>query len=145
MKIKTTDEMKRLNFLTGEIEAAYHKAALKFNLSDSAMMILYTIYTKGGSCMLNEITRFSGTCKQTINSALRKLESDNIVFSEYIGRKKKKIYLTEKGSELTDKTVYRLIEIENKILDEWSFEEREAYLNLTQKYLRGLNEKLEKL
>lgn len=83
-------EMKRMNYLTNEIDGAYHEAALKLGLSDSGMMILYTICNNGDTCLLNDITRLSGISKQTINSALRKLENEGIVYLEnFSGRKKK--------------------------------------------------------
>ena len=42
MKELMTAELKRFNYLTNEIDAAYHEAALHLGLSDSALMILYT-------------------------------------------------------------------------------------------------------
>ena len=35
--------MKRFNYLLGEMDAVYHEMALKLGLSDSAMIILYTV------------------------------------------------------------------------------------------------------
>jgi len=70
-------QMKHFNLLLSEIDAAYHDAALRLGLSDSAMLILYTICWCDGECLLSDIT--SGASKQTINSALRKLEADNII------------------------------------------------------------------
>ena len=37
------NDMKRFNHLISEIDAVYHEAALKLGLSDSAMLILYTV------------------------------------------------------------------------------------------------------
>ena len=36
-------QMKRFNLLLSEIDVAYHDAALRLGLSDSAMLILYTL------------------------------------------------------------------------------------------------------
>ena len=84
------EEMKRFNYLTTEIDAAYHEAALKLGLSDSALLILYTICNCGEACLLHDITRLSGISKQTVNSALRKLEDEGVVYLEsFSGRKKK--------------------------------------------------------
>lgn len=68
--------MKRFNYLTTEIDAAYHEAALKLGLSDSAMLILYAICNSGDECPLSDIPHLSGISKQTVNSALRKLEHE---------------------------------------------------------------------
>ena len=77
-----TSELKRLNYLTSEIDAAYHEAARKLGLSDSTMMVLYAACNNGGSCLLSDICKISGTSKQTINSALRKLEADGLIYLE---------------------------------------------------------------
>lgn len=135
-------EMKRFNYLLGEIDAAYHEAALKLGLSDSAMQILYAVCNHGDGCLLNDICRLSGTSKQTINSALRKLEEEGIVYLEAFRGRKKKVCLTEQGKSLAGDTVFRIIEMENEIFESWSDSEREIYLELTQRYLSSVREKI---
>lgn len=76
-------EMKRYNHLMSEIEAAYHQMSLKLGISDSAMIILYTICDTGDCCLLQDICRRSGISKQTINSAIRKLEAENDIFASW--------------------------------------------------------------
>ena len=140
-----TEEMKRFNYLTTEIYATYHEVALKLGLSDSAMLILYTICNNGESCMLNDICKLSGTSKQTINSSLRKLESEGIVYLERANGRRKKVCLTVKGKDLTNNTVVRLIKIENEIFCLWTKTERDTYIQLSQKYLTTFKDKIEKL
>ncbi len=93
--------------------------------------------------MLSEITAATG--KQTVNSALRKLEADGIVISELSDGRKKKLRLTEKGRQLAERTVSRLIRIENEIFDLWSDEDKEAYIGLTKRYLTMFKEKMNEL
>lgn len=145
MKDLMTTPLKRFDHLTNEIDAAYHEAALRLGLSDSALMILYTICTFGSSCLLRDINRLSGVSKQTINSALRRLEADGVVFLETLDGRKKRVCLTEKGMELADRTAVRLIKIENDIFSSWPKKEREMYLELTQKYLDHFREKIKDL
>ncbi|MDE5964097.1 MAG: MarR family transcriptional regulator, partial [Eubacterium sp.] len=104
MKIYVSKEMKRFNHLISETEALYHEISLKLGLSDSALSILYTICNNGVSCPLNEICNISGISKQTINSSLRKLEADDIVYLEQISGKSKNVCLTEKGKSLAENT-----------------------------------------
>lgn len=136
-------QMKRFNLLLSEIDAAYHDAALKLGLSDSAMLILYTICWCGGECLISDIT--SGASKQTINSALRKLEADDVVYLKAFEGRKKKVCLTEKGNQLVKDTVFRLIEIENAIFDCWSGKDKNTYIELTQRYLTDFREKIKEL
>lgn len=136
------EEMRKFNYLIGEIDAAYHKASQKLGLSDSAMEILYIICNHGEECQLSRICSLSGTSKQTINSALRKLEAEGVVRLETLTGRRKKVCLTPQGKALTDNTVSRLIEIENEIFSSWSKQERELYLRLTQRYLISIKEKI---
>ena len=138
-------EMKRYNYLTTEIDAAYHDAALKLGLNDSSMLILYTICNNGEECLLNDITRLSGISKQTVNSALRKLEGEDVVYLENFNGRMKKVCLTDKGKNLVKNTVLRVVKIENEIFASWSEEERKVYLELTQKYLSSFKEKIKEL
>lgn len=141
----TTKEMKRLNYLISETDAVYHEAYLKLGLSDSEGQILYTICNNGDSCPLSEICRLSGISKQTVNSALRKLEREGIVYLEAYAGRRKRVCLTEQGKALAERTVVRLIGIENGILDSWSREELGLYLQLTERYLEELRGQIRKL
>ena len=145
MKACSSRNMKRFNHLLGEIEAVYHEMALKFGQSDSVMNILYTICDYGDSCPLQEICRRSGISKQTINSALRKLEREGIVYSEQAGVKGKNVCLTEKGKELAGDTAVRVIEAENGILASWPEEDVKRYLELTERFLVGIKEKAKEI
>lgn len=132
---KTFDTLKRYNHLMWEISAVYHDAAVKLGLSDSAMDILYTVALEGGSYPLSDICKLSGLSKQTVNSALRKLESENVVYSKAQNGRKKLICLTESGKKLAERTVSHIIEIENKIFSSWHPEVLTAYISNTQRYL----------
>ena len=140
-----TPEMKRFNYLSNEIDAAYHEAALKLGLSDSVMLILYAICNNGDKCLLSDIIRLSGVSKQTVNSSLRKLENEGIIYLENFKGRKKSVCLSEKGKTLVKNTVFRVIEIENEIFGSWSEEELRLYIELTEKYLHSFKEKIEEL
>lgn len=140
-----TEGMKRYNYMMSELDAAYHEASLKLGLSDSAMQVLYAICNHGESCLLNDICKLSGRSKQTINSALRKLEAEGIVYLEAFDGKKKRVCLTELGKELVKDKVVRLIEIENAVFGSWSKEELDMYLTLTQRYLTSFKENIREL
>lgn len=136
--------LERYNILFTETNRAYHDMALRLGLSDSAMHILYSLCSLGESCPLSDIT-CGGISKQTINSALRKLEAEDIVYLESSGGRKKTVCLTEKGKELADRTARRVIAIENEIYDSWTAEERQVYIDLNRRYLDSLREKMKEL
>ena len=141
MKNEIITDFKRFNYLNNEIESAYHEASLKLGLSDSAMIILYTVCNNGENCPLSDIYHLSGISKQTINSAVRKLEKDEIIYLRTAYGRKKTVYLTDKGKILAENTVLKIIEIENEIFGSWSAKERKLYIELTQRYLEAFKNK----
>ena len=72
--------MHQVNCLASDLDSLYHQAALKLGLPDSVMMVLYLLYERDGSYPLNEIRKETNIRKQTLNSAIRKLESEDIVY-----------------------------------------------------------------
>ena len=145
MRETTSKIMKRFNYLLGELDAVYHDMSLKLGLSDSAMNILYTICDQGDRCLLQNICRWSGLSKQTINSAIRKLETEGVVYLERAGSRNKDVCLTEQGMELAERTVGRIMQAENEIFASWTEEDVEKYLELTAHFLAAIREKVEQM
>lgn len=132
-------EMRRYNHLAGEIDGVYHEMSLRLGLSDSAAIVLYTICDS--PCLLRDICRRSGLSKQTVNSALRKLEREGVVYLEPVSARSKRVCLTEAGRDLAARTAGRIIQIENDIFAAWPREDVERYLELTERYLLALRER----
>lgn len=145
MNTRSSKELRRYNYLAGELDAAYHEINVKLKMSDSAMTILYAICDQGEACLLRDIYGQFGVSKQTINSALRKLEEEKLVFLEAVDAKNKRVCLTTKGKETANRTAKRIIEVENDIFSSWEEEEVEKYLELTERYLRDFRERSSKL
>ncbi|GLC80752.1 MarR family winged helix-turn-helix transcriptional regulator [Lacrimispora brassicae] len=134
-----------LRCLSGEVNALYHEAAVRMNISDSVQNILYVLYNSGERCLQSDIYKQSGISRQTINSAIRKLENDEIVYLEQgIGRNTI-VCLTEKGKTFAAEKSQFLFDIENKIFDEWTANEQQEYLRLTEKFRDSLKRQLETL
>ncbi len=132
--IRPISDILRFNNLNCEINAVYHVVSVRLGISDSAMQILYTVCCIDGNCTITDVCKMTGISKQTINSSLRNLESDGIIRLEKCGRRKQ-IRLTDKGEKLTETTVQLVIEAENRVFSQWTAEERQQYILLTQKYL----------
>lgn len=116
MKPCVSEQLQYYNLLTSEIDEAYHNASLKLGLSDSAMMILYALCSRENPCPLLEIAKLTGISRQTIHSAIKKLEAQGILTLESPGGRRKLVRLTEEGMELAEKTAGRLIKIEMRSL-----------------------------
>ena len=139
------EKLQRINQLISETDGLYHQASLKIGLSDSASRILYALYTAGGSCPLSDIYKDAGISKQTVNSALRKLEEEGAVRLEQHHGKAKLVFLTEQGRDKANQTVSRLVDAEIGAFASWSEEEIDTYMALTNKYLVTFREQVKKM
>lgn len=139
------EKLQRINALMSETDSLYHQASLKIGLSDSASRILYALYTGGGVCLLGDIYKDFGISKQTVNSALRKLEQEGTVLLEQHHGKAKRVLLTPQGKETAAETVARLVDAEIGAFSRWSEEEIDTYIALTNKYLVTFREQVKKL
>lgn len=131
----------RFNYLMSEISCTFHEIAVKLGFSDSAMMVLYALCNSGRECLLSDIIRLSGLSKQTVSSALHRLEEEKIISLQPFQGRRKKVCLTSRGEQLMQNTVCRVIQMENEIWGSWTDREQELYLELTRRYLSALREK----
>lgn len=145
MKKKYISEIKRINYLTNELDSLYHKSSLKLGIADSVSIVLYTIYDSGNECMLTDIYKQSGISKQTVNSAIRGLEADGILYLKQHTGRSKKVILTDKGKEYVQRTSARLQQAEMDAFDTWTEEEIRTYIRLMEKYAECFRLKIEKL
>ena len=139
------NEVRRINLLHSEIGNVFHEMSMQLGLSDSVSSILYTICNFGDSCLLGEIVSMTGIPKQTVNSALRKMEGEGILRVETADQRRKRVVLTENGKVLARRTVGRMIRMENEIFTSWQEEELALYVALTRRYLDQLKGKAKEL
>lgn len=139
------DNIKKLNDIIARTERVYHTAAAKLGLSGSVMHILYSVSINGGSCPLAFIINETGISKQTINSALRNMERDGLVYLESHTGRQKAVCLTQEGTLLAQKTAMVLLSAEKEILTGWDKEDFENYIALSQRYLDDISAKVKDL
>ncbi len=145
MKPNDYAKIQRINCLANDLDKLYHQAARMLGVSDSVMFILYMLYEKGDRCLLSDICAASGISKQTINSALRKHEREEILYLEQDKVRSKRVCLTEKSVGYMNKTAGRLYELESSALSGWNTEEFESYLKFMKKYNTCFAAELQKL
>lgn len=132
-----------LNYLTSELDGLYHQASVRIGLADSAMRILYAIYDNGDGCLLHTICQQSGISKQTVNSAIRKLEEEGILYLVQGKGKNKKVMLTEKGKAYLEQTAAKIYAAESRAFAGWTEAELEEYLRLTEKFAESFREQVQ--
>lgn len=145
MNNKHINEIRRINYLTTELESLYHQSSLKLGITDSISVVLYSIHDAGGECLLSDIYKNSGISKQTVNSAIRGLEADGILYLEQHNGRSKKIMLTDKGKDYVQKTVARLCQAEADAFDSWTEDEVSTYIRLMEKYADCFRQQIENL
>ena len=145
MNQKSAEAIHRINYLTSELDALYHTMSQKLGISDSVSRILYTIYDSGNTCPLCDVYKKTGISKQTVNSAIRSLETDGVLFLVPYEGRSKKIVLTDKGEELVRNTAARLFAAEARVFAGWSTEETDCYLHLIEKFVTGFRKEAEAL
>lgn len=145
MQPQRLNEIHRINYLTSEMDSIYHQASLRLGISDSVSIILYTIQDKGESCLLSDVYKSSGVSRQTVNSAIRRLEADGVLYLEPYAGRAKKIVLTNKGRDYIRQTVARLLEAEIRAFDGWSEDEIKTHISLMEKYTESLRRQIHQL
>ena len=129
---------------TKKLDDVYRSAAKSCGISECAFWILYTLRVERAPLTQSEICALQYQPKQTVHSALKRLEADGLLKLAHGGnRKSKYVCLTEKGARLAERTVDCIAEAEAEALLGLSDGEREALFSLLQKYNRLLRARLD--
>ena len=138
---KTLDEYNRIFKENDEI---YREAAKKLGLSDCAFWILYAVRSSEDVLTQSDLCYSQYQPKQTINSALKKLEREGyLILRCEDNRRSKQIYLTQKGTGLAENTVDKVIFAEVEALSGLTMAEQQEFLKLFRKYTDCLKEKIQ--
>lgn len=127
------------------MESAYHEAAKKMQLSDSEFSILYIFSNYPDGCKQSALYKEAYLSKSTVNSAIRKMEQKELLYLTPGDGRNTMVFLTEKGKELMEKTVYPIIQIENDIYNSWTKKEQELFLRLNRDFAERLLDEVRKL
>lgn len=140
MSVKTNRMcVSEYNQLLKECDTIYHSAAVKMGLSDCAFWILYTLQDTQKTYKQSDICDIASMSRQTVNSALKKLEQDGyLVLRRIDGKMGKSIHLTEKGEQFVQQNIVPIMAAEETASSMFSDEEKEQFL----KTFRSLVERL---
>ena len=134
-------KMLELNEILKETDDLYRNLAKKFKMSDCMIWILYILREDDRSVTQSDICNMMYMPKQTVNSSLKKMESEGYIELLNINDKRsKQVCLTEKGVDLANNTVDIIISKENNALSKMDKEEQALFINLFKKYKDLLKE-----
>ncbi|SFL07475.1 DNA-binding transcriptional regulator, MarR family [Lachnospiraceae bacterium KH1T2] len=140
---KQNQTMQQYNAIYSETTNEYHELNRRLGLSDTESIILYAV-SLDENVSQKAICGLSGLSKQTINSAVKKMIREGILES-LSGRKNEKLVPTVKGNKIIEEKVNVIVDIENRILQSWTEEEKEIFLELNKRFLNSLKEECDKL
>lgn len=136
-------KLSEYNSILKENEDIYRMAAKKLGLPDGAFWILYTLREANQEMTQSEVCHAMYQPKQTVNSALKKLEHDGIIeLLEMKDKRSKRIHLTEKGERLARETVDKVIAAEQRALSDMEDEEQEVFFALLHKFTKLLQQNI---
>lgn len=145
MILEASQELKEVNRLYKELDDIYHDISVRLGISDSVLIILYSIVEMGNGCIQKDISERFSISRQTINSAIKKLQSQGYIILKQGKGRDMHIYLTPDGKEYAQDIVGPVMELENSVFKEMSPEESREFLRLSQKYVSLFREKVKQI
>ena len=143
----TKEKLNQMNRQARETDSLYHKAALRFGMSDCTFWILYVLLSEEGELTQQDLCEQWNFIKQTLNSAVNGLcRKGYLILEQVPGTKNRKILrLTKAGMDYAKGTVLKVIEAEQAALDRMEDGQLHQLLKLKRKSLALLSEEFEKL
>lgn len=137
--------IREFNEADKEMNIIYHRLARHYRLSDSVFWVLYLL--GGGPMTQTKLCSALFLSKQTVNSALKKLESRGYLRMESMSgdRRNKLLSLTARGEELLRLAVEPTLSMEERAFLRLTPEERRTFLDLSHRYLNAIREEAEPL
>ena len=148
MKEMTFEEFSReVNNVYKKNCEVYYKLASHFGMTETMFDILYFVRENDGGYTQAQLCDSLYLRKQTVNSALKKLEKDGVIYlSQDSGnRKNKTIHFTEKGKELAHNIVDPIFELEKRAFERLTPQEREGVLYYGRRHIDVLEDETKKL
>lgn len=130
------DILIRYNRIFKDTDKIYHNFAKSYGLSDCAFWILYLLRETDTQYTQAEICNMLSLPRQTVNSALKNLQSEGYISLTPVenNKKSKILVLTEKGEGLAKNSADMVLKAEIKVLRQFSENELQLFLLLSEKY-----------
>ena len=145
MAEKTNEILREFDRVNREWNDLYHEVALRMGISDSTYSIFYILYNLGDGCLQRDICYEAFANKQTINSAIRKMEKDGYIYLQQGRGRDKHIYLTDTGKQFAEKYIVPIVQSENSAVMALKPEEQKELLRLVKTYVENLKSRLKEL
>lgn len=123
-----------------ETDALYSAVAERSGMSSAMFWTMYAVCSKDGSCAQKDVCGICAMSKQTVHSALKKLQTQGYLYLDVspADRRSKYIFLTELGECYKREKLYPLFEAEKAAFQQMDQRDREGLLHGSRAYLRQL-------
>ena len=145
MTLHLSQKQNEFNRLNKAISELYHDISVQIGISDSVFDIFYAIIALGDGCCQKDICDYAFTSKQTIHSAIHKLEKEGFLCLKSGKGREMHIFLTSKGEHFIEEKIAPVIIMENKTCSQMNAEELDTLLLLTEKYFGCLRAQAKEL
>ena len=115
------------------IDEAYNRAAKRCHLSPSSFDILYTLFAYGDSCTQKELCG-----KQTVNSAVHKMQRDGLLRISAGAGRNTHVHLTDTGRAYASRAIVPVLDAERTAIESLEPDEREFLSRVMGTYTRRL-------
>lgn len=139
MNENSDDFLRRYNRLLRQMDEYYRVSARSMGCGETTVWLLYSLLEEPG-CTQSHLCDMTCQPKQSVNSALKKLEQEGCVTLQTAegDKRSKHIFLTEKGKTLAASSAERIRAAERQVLSA-SPEETEQMLHLMENLNRRLS------
>lgn len=136
-----------LDALYQRTDKIYYEFARGCGLSETAYWILYALEVSGGSATQSDIAEEFSFSRQTVNSALKTLESRGLVALAPAegSRRAKLVTLTGSGRAFSDERIVPAIEAEDRAFSTLSPAERAEFLRLAAAYTAAIDREIREI
>ena len=131
--------------LQHQIDEFYHELAVRQGLSDSALLVLWSLEELGEGCTQTDICRQFALTKQTVHSSVRKLSGDGLLSLLPGPGREVRVYPTEAGRALIREKVIPLKQAEEAASLRMGEAELRSMLDLTQKWFSLFQEETDSI
>lgn len=134
-----------INTIFKNIDHLYYECARNSGISETAYYILMTVRIEKNQCTQTDICERWAMSRQTVNSALKRLEKDGyLVLIPTTSGRSKVIELTDKGNGYVKQHIDPILVLEDKAWKQLSREKRELFSEILQEYYNFFSNGLEK-
>lgn len=120
--------------LQHQIDEFYHELAVRQKLSDSALLVLWSLVELGDGCTQRDICLQFALTKQTVHSSVRKLAREGFLSLRPGPGREVRVYPTEAGRALIREKILPLKEAEEAASRRMGEAEMTVMFRLTQKW-----------